>query len=193
MFALSNNAKLHNITTPVELLPCNTANHVKYSQSIVTGIPTTVAIKYKDGIVLAANPVSRSGSSLKNKDVERFTFIGPNMVFSGSGDQSDFQKLTELLQKQWFKDSVLGTQSSAKIEIYSHYLSQLCYQKRNKIDPYLVSSVLAGYDRDGNARLYSVDQYGALIEKEYFTTGFGGYFLPPLVGRYIININYIYL
>lgn len=183
MIALTTKSKLHNITTPTDLLPQNKADVITHSQQIITGIPATIAIKYKDGILIAANPVSRSGRTLKSRNVNRFSYIGTHMVFSGSGDHSDFQKLSELLDKQWHKDSLFDDLEQPNVEVYSHYLSQLCYQKRNKLDPYMVSSVLAGFDNEGKQRLFSINQYGAKLEEDYFTTGFGSYMLPPVVGK----------
>lgn len=145
-------------------------------------MPCSIALMCKEGIVFGANPITRSGSSLRATNVDRFTQIGKNLILTGSGDFSDFQKITEILDGQWYKESVYGDETEADVVKYAHYLANLCYAKRNKIDPFLVNGALGGFDAEGKPRLYYVDQFGMLFEKDYITTGFGNYMLPALIG-----------
>lgn len=155
----------------------------------MTGLPGTVTFKCKDGLIFAANPITRYGSTLKGTNVERFAQYGQNMVFLASGDGSDFQKLNELMNKKWYEDSVYGDLTEPDVEKYAHYLKNECYRKRGKIDPYLIDASLGGFDLDGNARLFYVDQFGTMFEKDYLTTGFANYMLPAFIGKFFLDFT----
>ena len=149
----------------------------------MAGLPTVVAIKCKDGVVFGANPVATYGSSLFNDNIERFTQVGKDFVFCASGDNSDFVKISDKLKDMWHEESVFGNVQEVNVEKYANYTQNLCYQKRCKVDPYLIDGAIAGFDAEGRHRLYYVDQFGTFIEKEYVCTGIGNYMLPAQIGR----------
>lgn len=49
-----------------------------------------IALKCKEGILIATNPVGRYGTSLKYKNLKRYSHITSNLTFTSSGDYSDF-------------------------------------------------------------------------------------------------------
>jgi 20S proteasome subunit beta 7 len=153
------------------------------SQTVVAGLPSVVAIKSSEGIVIGANPIATYGSTLYNDNMDRYTQVGKNFVFTASGDYSDFVKITEKLNEMWHEDSVFGGVQEVNVEKYANYTQNLCYQRRCKVDPFLIDGAIAGYDADGNHRLYYVDQFGTFFEKDYVCTGIGNYMLPAQIGN----------
>jgi 20S proteasome subunit beta 7 len=67
-------------------------------QPIVTGT-SVLAIKYKDGIMMAADNLASYGSLARFKDIERLYAVGNNTVIGAGGDMSDFQYLKNQLEE----------------------------------------------------------------------------------------------
>lgn len=145
-------------------------------------MPMVVALKTQTGVVMAANPIACYGSTLFNENLERFTSIGSNFVFACSGDYSDFTEVSEKIKEMWYKESVYGGVEDVNVVKYANYIQNLCYHRRNKVDPFLIDGTVAGFDNEGQPRLYYVDQFGTFFEKPYVATGFGNYMVPPVVG-----------
>ena len=143
----------------------------------------TMAIKTKTGFVFAASPIATYGSLLYSEKIDRFTQLGKNFIFSASGDYSDFVKISENLKEMWYKESIYGDVKEVNVEKYANYIQNMCYQRRNKIDPFLIDGAVGGFDAEGNSRLYYVDQFGTFFEKNYVCSGIGNYMLPASIGK----------
>lgn len=118
--------------------------------------------------------------SFKFSNIERFSNIADNIIFSSSGDYSDYQKLRDELKEHHRKEKTYSNIDKPSPQRFGSYLSQLCYKKRNKVDPYLVEAVLGGI-QDGKPFLCLTDMYGNYFEHNYFATSFGRYLCPPLI------------
>lgn len=70
----------------------------KTQQPIVTGT-SVIGLKYKDGIMLAADNLASYGSLARFKDVERLHSIGSHTVVGAAGDMSDFQYVKHNLEE----------------------------------------------------------------------------------------------
>ena len=156
--------------------------YIQRSQQVHTSAISSLAIKCKDGIIFAANPIARKYGVLISDEVDRFYQTGSNMVLIGSGDQSDFNKLNEKVQERWYRQSVYSNVKTPDVEYYSHFLANECYRMRNKVEPYLIDSALGGFDSEGKHRLYYIDQFGTVLERNYVSTGFSNYMNQPILG-----------
>ncbi|KAJ3006571.1 Proteasome subunit beta type-7, partial [Thoreauomyces humboldtii] len=67
-------------------------------QPSVTGT-SVLGIKYKDGIMMAADTLASYGSLARFRDMERLIKVGDTTIIGASGDVSDFQYITHLLEK----------------------------------------------------------------------------------------------
>ncbi len=68
---------------------------------------------------------------------------------------------------------------------YGHYLARLSYAKRNKFNPYLLHSVIVGYDeKNGGAYIANVDSVGTYLENDYALTGFALQMCQPIIQNY---------
>lgn len=67
-------------------------------QPIVTGT-SVLGIKYKDGVLLAADTLASYGSLARFMDIRRIVSVGANTILGASGDMSDFQATQTMLEK----------------------------------------------------------------------------------------------
>lgn len=63
-----------------------------------------------------------------------------------------------------------------------NYLAHISYERRNKMNPYYNSTVIAGF-KDEESVLASVDLFGTLIKKDYIVTGFAKHFGLALIAN----------
>lgn len=108
-------------------------------------------------------------------NVQRHFVIDKNVVFSASGEFSDYQEICFELDKLDRTKRINEEKHIYSAKDYAEYISSLCYQKRNKADPYYIEGVVAGLDKHGNRYLGYVDLYGTYLELDYVTTGFSRY------------------
>ncbi|KIM58013.1 hypothetical protein SCLCIDRAFT_129199 [Scleroderma citrinum Foug A] len=150
-------------------------------QPIVTGT-SVLAIKYKDGIMMAADNLASYGSLARFKDIQRLHSVGKYTVMGASGDMSDFQYLQQLLQEIEIEESTQQDgHELGPVEIHE-YLSQVMYARRSKMDP-LWNSLLIGGFKDGKRFLSYVDLLGTTYTASTLATGFGAYIAQPLLRK----------
>jgi 20S proteasome subunit beta 7 len=68
-------------------------------QPIVTGT-SVLGLKYKDGVMMAADTLASYGSLARYKSVQRIQTVGEGTLLGASGEYSDFQAILEMLEEQ---------------------------------------------------------------------------------------------
>ncbi|CAG8730108.1 14075_t:CDS:2, partial [Acaulospora colombiana] len=115
-------------------------------QPIVTGT-SVIALKYKDGVMLAADNLGRLElfESIFFVDVERIHPVGEFTVIGASGDISDFQYtkhvLDNLMVEEYYANDghILGTP-----HVYE-FLGRVLYARRSRFNPLWNSFIVGGY------------------------------------------------
>ena len=168
---------------------------------------SVVALKYKDGIMMAADTLGiaslllRSSFGLSNNinslillflftgsygtlarffNVERIKVFGSVLV-GGSGDLSDlqyvFDELSSLRTREFTHDD--GHELNAK-EIWA-YLTRMLYARRSDGDPIYVQLIVADLAKGSAPFLAQVDLHGTCFEDDTLATGFGAHLARPLL------------
>lgn len=81
---------------PVALDAAGSRQHTQYPY--VTGT-SVLALKYKDGVMVACDTLGAYGSTKRYKSVERIKRINDHVVLAASGELSDFQHILKLLDE----------------------------------------------------------------------------------------------
>ncbi|KAJ3105148.1 Proteasome subunit beta type-7 [Phlyctochytrium planicorne] len=152
-------------------------------QPVVTGT-SVIAIKYKDGVMLAADNLASYGSLARFRDVERLLKVGDYTVVGASGDISDFQYLKHTLEGLLIDESYGDDGHKLGPKNIHEYLSNVMYNRRSKHNPIWNSLVIAGL-RDGEHFLGYVDLQGTTYHSESIATGYGAYIAQPLLRKAI--------
>jgi len=151
------------------------------TRPIVTGT-SVIGIKYKDGVMLAADTLASYGTLAMFKDVERIHKVSDSCLIGAGGEYSDFQKIQQVLDRLTSEDRNMddGHQTSPS-EIF-HYLRAVMYQRRNKMNPLWNHVLVAGF-KEGKSFLGSVDLIGTAFEDDFLATGFGSYLAIPILRK----------
>lgn len=151
---------------------------------IVTGT-SVIALKYKGGVMMAADTLGSYGSLARFTDQRRLTSVHNSTLIGAGGDFSDFQfvkdKLDELEVYDYNQDDGCDLVAT---EIY-HYLQRLFYHRRNKFDPLWNTVVVGGLHPESNKPfLGQVNMIGLAFEGDFIATGFGHHLGTPLLRKY---------
>ncbi|RYP76167.1 hypothetical protein DL771_001991 [Monosporascus sp. 5C6A] len=162
-------------------------------QPVVTGT-SVIAIKFKDGVVMAADNLASYGSLARFTDVKRIRQFGENSVVGFGGDVSDMQYLDRHLTELAIDESYTsGGGDDAEEHRLSarnlhRYLSKLLYHRRSKFDPLWNHLLVAGLDerpdRKGRPFLAAADLLGTTFESPSLATGFGSMLAQPILRRH---------
>ncbi|KAK0716929.1 nucleophile aminohydrolase [Lasiosphaeria miniovina] len=158
---------------------------------VVTGT-SVIGIKFKDGVILAADNLASYGSLARFTDVKRLrVFLGTSVVGFG-GDVSDMQYLDRHLNELAIDESYegggaqeehgeKGKLNAANLHTYLH---KLMYRRRNDFDPLWNQVLVAGLDAAGKPHLSSVDLRGTAFTSPSLATGFGAALAQPIMRKY---------
>lgn len=161
------------------MLAAVAAPHKVTTSPIVTG-SSVLAVKYKDGVMIACDTLGSYGNLARYTDLRRVRRVGDYTLVGASGEYSDFQYIMDTLHDKMLDEHCEddGAKLSAP-EIHA-YLSRVMYAKRNKGDPLYNKLIVAGV-KDGRTFLGYLDQYGTPFADEYAATGFGLAMALPLI------------
>jgi 20S proteasome subunit beta 7 len=147
---------------------------------IVTGA-TVIGMKYKDGVMVAADTLASYGSQARYKDVCRLKGVGKYTLIGASGELSDFQYLGDQLDDLDMEDFLQEDDCSMGPHEYSSYIGRVMYNRRSKFNPLYNQLVVVGKKKDGPTKLSFVDHQGTFFDEDYIATGFGTYLATPLL------------
>ncbi|KAG9225517.1 hypothetical protein PLEOSDRAFT_1079926 [Pleurotus ostreatus PC15] len=150
-------------------------------QPIVTGT-SVLAIKYKDGIMMAADNLASYGSLARFKDVQRLHPVGDCTVIGAGGDMSDFQYIQQMLEELVTEEfASQDGHTLGPVEIHE-YMSHVMYARRSKINPLWNSLVIGGF-KNGKSFLSYVDLLGTTYTASTIATGYGSMIAQPLLRK----------
>lgn len=152
---------------------------------IITGT-SVISMKYKDGVVIAADNLGAYGSLLRFTDEQRLIKVGPKTIVGVSGDISDMQYIQQLLDdmeiENNYHSSCADEEEQLKPSYVFEYLSSVMYQRRSKINP-LWNAIIVGGIEDGKPFLRYVNLLGVTYSSPTLATGFGAHMALPLLRK----------
>ncbi|KAI6249664.1 putative proteasome subunit beta type-7 [Erysiphe necator] len=151
---------------------------------IVTGT-SVIAIKFKDGVVIAADNLASYGSLARFTNVKRLRKFAETSVIGFGGDISDMQYLDRALNNLEIKHAYDSSGHSLNAKNLHTYLAKKFYQRRSKLDPLWNHVLVAGLDDEDKPFLASADLYGTTFSSPSLATGFGAHLAQPLLRKLV--------
>jgi len=146
---------------------------VKDMEIMKTGT-TTLAIKCKEGIVLAADKRATAGNFIANKNVDKIFEITKNMAITTAGSVSDIQFLLKLIKAE-LRLKRIRTGRTLNVKEAANLLAGMVYQNIRQLSaiPGISHFLFAGYDNSG-FYLYDLYPDGSLTETDDFVSSGSG-------------------
>ncbi|KAI4128106.1 MAG: hypothetical protein LQ338_002891 [Usnochroma carphineum] len=152
------------------------------SSPVVTGT-SVLAVKFKDGVVIAADNLASYGSLARFTDVKRLRTFNRRTVVGFGGDVSDMQYLDRLLLSLDIDENYGSSGHDLNARNVHTYLSKVMYKRRSDINPLWNHILVAGLDGDDKPFLSSVDLLGTTFSSPTLATGFGAHLAQPLLRK----------
>ncbi|VVT50063.1 uncharacterized protein SAPINGB_P002582 [Magnusiomyces paraingens] len=152
---------------------------------IVTGT-SVIAIKFNKGVIIAADNLASYGSLARFTDVERLLPVGRDTVVGVGGDISDYQYLQRVLEQLEINDNYDNDGLELTASNVFHYISNIMYNRRSRMNPLWNAIVVAGVDPvTKEPFLSTVDLRGVTYSAPTLATGFGAYLAVPLLRQLV--------
>ncbi|KAH8920322.1 proteasome endopeptidase complex, beta subunit [Atractiella rhizophila] len=143
---------------------------------------SVIAMKFKGGIIMAADTLGSYGSLARFRDVTRIKQVGESTIIGAGGDLSDWQNIQHTLEKVMLREKVANDGHTLTTSQIYEYLARLMYGRRSKFDP-LWNALLVGGMEKGVPFLGYVDLLGTTYSSPTLATGFGNHLAQPLLRR----------
>jgi 20S proteasome subunit beta 7 len=147
-------------------------------------------IKYKDGVLLAADTLGSYGSMARFPNIERVIRVNESTVIACTGDYADFQFLRGVIEQKQIDEEISGGGETMKPEALHRWLTSYLYNKRSKFDP-LWTTIIVGGIQEGKPFLACVNYIGAAWKERAIATGLGQDIAVPIMRRVWENGNNI--
>jgi 20S proteasome subunit beta 7 len=149
----------------------------------VTGT-SVLGLRYKDGVMLAADTLGSYGSLARFMDIRRLAPVGDNIVVGAGGDMSDWQNIQHMLDRLMVEE--FNEDDGHKLtpaQVYA-YLARTMYDRRSNIDPLWNALVVGGFDSKTNEKFLGyVDLLGTTYQSTTIATGFGLHLSQPMLRK----------
>lgn len=132
---------------------------------------TIIAIKSKEGVVLASDKRASKGFFVGSKDVQKIYPLDESIAVAIAGLLSDAEHMVNLTKAQrklmaLERGFPMSVRESAKL------IANIAYQGLRSYQPFYAELLVAGVDSQGT-HIYSSDPSGSLIEEEFVSSGSG--------------------
>ncbi|KAF9330325.1 Proteasome subunit beta type-7 [Podila minutissima] len=153
-----------------------------HTQSPVVTGTSVLGLKYKGGVMMAADNLASYGSLARFRDIERLHKVTDFTVLGASGDMSDFQYVKHLLDSQMIKEYNADDGHTLATHNIYEYLWRVMYNRRSKMNPLWNTFVLGGVNK-GESFLGAIDLKGTPYQSASIATGFGSHLAQPILRK----------
>ena len=139
-------------------------------QKILKGT-TTIALTCNDGVVFVTDKRASWGSFVASKRAKKVFNINDSVGATIAGSVGDAESLMRLVQAEAALYE-LNNKEKMSANAIATLMSNILHG--NKMFPYLVQILIGGFDSfDNNARIFTLDPIGGLIEEKVASSGSG--------------------
>ncbi len=137
-------------------------------------------IKYKDGVVMAADMNGSYGSLARYTNLDRVFRVNDTTMVACTGDYGDFQFIREIIEQKQIDEEISGGGETMKPEALHCWLTRFLYNKRSRFDP-LWTTMVVGGNQDGKPFLGAVTSLGVAYQENAISTGLGQDMAVPIM------------
>ena len=143
--------------------------------SILKTGTTILGIVCKDGIVMAADRQITAGRSIVvGKSYQKVTPINLYLVVSWTGGVADAQRLSKVIAAE-LKLKELRAKKRPSVRQAANLTATITYSqiRQPSMVPNIVGTLIAGFNEDGSAELYTIEPGGSVIKVEDYDANLG--------------------
>lgn len=157
-------------------------NHLPCKQTLYPVVVGTsvLGIKFKDGVLVAADTVGSYGSMAKYWSLSRIMTVNDSTIMGCGGDYADFQFIQNIIEQKVIEEECIADGFTYKPKALFSWLTRVMYNRRSKMNPLWNTVIVAGMQNDEPFLGY-VDKIGVAYEANSVASGYGAYIAQPLM------------
>ncbi len=144
-------------------------------------LATALGVKYKEGVVLAADRRVAYGTFILSKAARKVFSINDKVGISTAGLPGDFQELVDAIKYNIFMYEMDAEKKASPTNV-AKLLSLLLYQGRFRGIYY--AELIVGGIEGGVPKIYVLDPAGGLLEEDYVAVGTGAQVATGILERW---------
>ena len=115
---------------------------------------TLVAMEFADGVVMAADSRTSTGSFVAVRVTDKLTPVTSHIMACRSGSAADTQAMTDIVKNQleWYE---IDFGNPPPVHTAAHLFKNISYDYRDQLTAGLI---IAGWDKDTGGQVYSVSK-----------------------------------
>mmetsp|Transcript_8092 Transcript_8092/g.16134 ORF Transcript_8092/g.16134 Transcript_8092/m.16134 type:complete len:219 (+) Transcript_8092:355-1011(+) len=134
---------------------------------------TLIAVDYEDGVMVATDSQTSSGSFIANRAADKITPISKFAVCCRSGSAADTQSILHQLKFEARQHSILS-EKEMNIRAIVQIFRKLCYKEKKQLN---YGFICAGWDLFHGGQIYTITQGGAILRRKLALSGSGSLFI----------------
>ncbi|EPY54000.1 20S proteasome component beta 1 Pre3 [Schizosaccharomyces cryophilus OY26] len=134
---------------------------------------TITALKYNEGVILAADSRTTMGAYIANRVTDKLTQLTDNIWCCRSGSAADTQAVADIL-KYYLSMYEVQYGIAPTVHTAATLASELCYANKNMLSAGLI---IGGYDEKTGGEVYSIPLGGSLHKQPLAIGGSGSAFI----------------
>jgi proteasome beta subunit len=142
--------------------------------SILKSGTTIIGIVCKDGVVMGADRQTSAGNLVMSKNTQKAVKINDYLVTSGTGNASDIEMQKKVIAAE-LRLKELRSKKRPTVKEAANLIGMMTYRniRQPTMIPSIVGTLVAGFNEDGTAEIYSIEPAGTAIKVEDFDANFG--------------------
>ena len=147
---------------------------VEYAEKTVRLGSSSIGIVCKDGVVMAADRQVTAGTIVMNKNFPKVNKINEYLVVSWTGGVADALRTSKLIAAE-LKLKELKSKSRPTIKQAANLTATITYSqiRQPSMIPSIVGTLIAGFNEDSSAELYTIEPSGSVYQVEDYDANFG--------------------
>ncbi len=143
-------------------------------KSILKTGTTILGIVCKDGIVMAADRQVTAGNIVMKKNTPKVVQINDYLVSSWTGGAADAQRLGKVSAAE-LRLKELRAKSRPTVKQAASLIGTISYSniRQPSMIPNIVGTLVAGFNEDGTAELYTIEPAGGTYKIDDYDANFG--------------------
>ena len=162
-------------------------------KSILKTGTTILGIVCTNGVVMASDRQVTAGNIVVNKNFPKTNQINDYLLVSWTGGVADAQRLSKLIAAE-LRLKELKSRSRPTVKHAANLVASITYSsiRQPTMIPNIVGTMVAGFNEDGSAELYTIEPAGSVVKVEDYDANFGSgmpYVLGLLERQYKKNMS----
>ena len=121
----------------------------KHTLTPITTGTSVLGVKYKGGVMIAADCLGSYGSLARFRSLTRIYKVNDQCVVAGSGDYADFQYIMDMLKELQMEYEIAHDGHKLTPKAVHSFLTRILYNRRSNMNPLWNQLVIAGVDDEG--------------------------------------------